>query len=150
MEKPRFRQLYVTHNVGAEHLAAKAGVQVETIDRMLTDRRVLQGQAEKVLRAFSELSGETYTLDNVYIPLQIAEPSEVDRVKQDIIGEYLLGRRAKTDFTEGIAKHAYITKRMENLQRGMQQLVGLIGEDATMDFFRQIEVPPKEGDNAHA
>ena len=150
MDKPRFRDLYTTHNVSAEHIAAKAGVPVDIVDLMLTDRRVFQGQAEKVLSAFARLTGETYTLDTVYVPLQVAELSEVTRIKQDIVGEYLLARRAKSDFVEGMAKHAYITKRMENLQKGMSQLTELIGEDRTMEFFKAIEVEPKEGENTHA
>ena len=150
MEKPRFRDLYTTHHVSAEHLAAKAGVQVDIIDRMLTDRRVFQGQAEKVLSAFAKLTGETYTLDTVYVPLQVAELSEVNRIQQEIMGEYLLARHAKSDFVEGMAKHAYITKRMEGLQKGMSRLVELVGEDQTMDFFKAIEGEPKEGENTHA
>jgi len=144
MEKPRFSELYTTHNVGAEHLAVKAGVLVETIDRMLTDRRVFQGQAEKVLTAFSKLTGESCALSNVHVYLLPVNQSEVARIKQEIEDEYTAGRRALHDSAFGVAKHEFITKKMENLQKGMNQLIELVGEDETLFFFKDLEREPKE------
>ena len=149
MEKPRFKNLYTTHNVGAEHLAAIAGVPVDVIDRMLTDRRVFQGQAEKVLAAFSKLTGETYTLDTVYVYLHIADPSEVERIRQHIQEEYTSAKLGLQGFAEE-SKHAFITKRMERVGRLVEKLSDLIGKDSALEFFISLDVPKQEGRNIHA
>lgn len=145
---PRFAELHTSHNVSTEHLARTAGVLVEIIDRMLRDRPVLQVTAEKVLAAFSDLTGETYTLDNVDVNIYMiaADQSEVARLMQQIEAEHSSALHGLQGLAQGTARHKVITAKQENIAANFTQLSSLIGEEATEQFYMNLGAPD-EGQN---
>ena len=54
--------------------------------------------------------------------------SEVTRLRKQIEAEYIAAQRGLEGLAE-VARHQYITTRMENMDRYHRQLVGLVGEE---------------------
>jgi hypothetical protein len=70
--KEVFYNLCVEHNVyhtAQIALAERASVEKDVIGAMFLSNAVRRADAEKVLEAFSYMTGETYTLDNVQVAL---------------------------------------------------------------------------------
>jgi hypothetical protein len=53
--------------------------------------------------------------------------SEVARWRQQYEAEYEAAQRGLTGLAYGAARHDFITRRMENMQRCVQQLTDLVG-----------------------
>lgn len=56
--------------------------------------------------------------------------SEVARLMQRIEEEYTAAQHALSGLAVGVAKHQFITARMENIEHCHQQLQMLVGEEA--------------------
>ena len=70
--KPRFYEICQIHNFdykAMQALADKAGVPKEIVDRMAVSAAVRRAQAIAVLAALSNLTSQTWTLDNVKVAL---------------------------------------------------------------------------------
>jgi len=64
--------------------------------------------------------------------------SDVARLREQIRLEHEAASRALTEFAEGVAQHAFITARMEQIGVCQEELAGLIGEQETMVFLAQV------------
>jgi hypothetical protein len=58
--------------------------------------------------------------------------SEVARLMQQIDAEYEAGRQALDGLALGIAQHAFITQRMENMANQFAALRAIVGEEEAM------------------
>lgn len=66
--------------------------------------------------------------------------SEIARLRESIRLEYEAAQRALYSPTLGTAKHEFITKRMENMQKSHAQLNTIVGEqEATRLVVETIE-----------
>lgn len=63
--------------------------------------------------------------------------SEVARLRQQIEAEYAAAQRGLTGVAV-TAKHAFISKRMENIGACQQQLAELVGEQEATGFVYQV------------
>lgn len=71
--------------------------------------------------------------------------SEVARIKRQIELEYEAAQRAMYGFAVGVAKHEFITARMEKMGRCHEQLVTLVGErEATKALAQALEQAGQE------
>jgi hypothetical protein len=71
--------------------------------------------------------------------VQVENQSEVARLKQQLDAECEAARRALYSFAEA-GKHAYITKKMENVGRVHDELIERVGEkEATELLVRAME-----------
>ncbi|MGH2494292.1 MAG: hypothetical protein ACRDIV_06260 [Ktedonobacteraceae bacterium] len=72
--------------------------------------------------------------------MQEENKSEVARIKRQIELEYEAAQRAMYGFAVGVAKHEFITARMEHMGRCHEQLVTLVGErEATKALAQALE-----------
>jgi hypothetical protein len=73
MDKTRFADICAKHQLddpmAKEHIAQLAHVPLSVVDLMLIGARVERDKAVKVLGAVSLHTGQTWTLDNVSVPL---------------------------------------------------------------------------------
>ncbi len=72
MEKQSFHDLCVIHNYhfhALKELAETANVDRSVVNKMFLGTSVRRAEAEAILKAFSDATGETYSLDNVDVPL---------------------------------------------------------------------------------
>jgi predicted nuclease with TOPRIM domain len=60
------------------------------------------------------------------------EQSEVARLREQIEAEYESGRQAMYGLALGTARHEFITLRMENMARRIQELRAAVGEEEAM------------------
>lgn len=67
--------------------------------------------------------------------------SEVARLRRQIALEHQAAQRIFTDFTP-TAKHEYLTKRQENLQRYHQELLKLVSPEEAMTIIVEAENDP--------
>jgi hypothetical protein len=67
--------------------------------------------------------------------------SEVARLRRQIALEHQAAQRIFTDFTP-TAKHEYLTKRQENLQRYHQELLKLVSPEEAMTIVIEAENDP--------
>lgn len=63
--------------------------------------------------------------------------SEVARLRENIRLSYEAARRALNDPTLGIAKHEFITKRMESIQHAHTTLQTIVGEDVAIKLVAE-------------
>jgi hypothetical protein len=56
-----------------------------------------------------------------------AGKSEIARLRQQYEAEYEAAQRGLTGLAIGTARHDFITRRMENMQRCVQDLTNLVG-----------------------
>lgn len=54
--------------------------------------------------------------------------SEVAQLRERLVAEYESGKRGLEGFSEGTARHQFITKRLENMQHCQERLIELVGE----------------------
>ena len=71
--------------------------------------------------------------------------SEVARLMRQIELEYEAAQRAMSGFAVGVAKHEFITARMEKMGRCHERLVTLVGErEATKALAQALEQADNE------
>ncbi len=63
--------------------------------------------------------------------------SDVARIRKQIEAEYIAAQRGLEGLA-AVARHEYITTRMENMDRYHQQLVGLVGEERAIQITAQV------------
>ena len=70
--------------------------------------------------------------------------SEVAQIRQRILQEYESAQRGLSGFATGIARHDFITARMENLGGLHAELVSLVGEDQATAIIANTIWTPKD------
>src|SRR5437764_155356 len=87
-------------------------------------------------------------LGNILVPVLSKEgymdennKSEVARLRRQIVLEYQATQRLFTGFTP-TAKHEYLTKRQENIERYHQQLLKIVSPDEAMTIVIEAENDP--------
>ena len=73
--------------------------------------------------------------------------SEVARLRQQLVDEYLAGKRGLEGLASGTARHAVIARRMENMYRSQQQLEALVGKAATKQIIIETFASVEGGDS---
>ncbi|MDQ2906110.1 MAG: hypothetical protein ABI456_13630 [Ktedonobacteraceae bacterium] len=63
--------------------------------------------------------------------------SEVAQIRKQIEAEYIAAQRGLEGLAT-VARHEYITARMENMDRCHQQLVRLLGEEQAIQIVAQV------------
>ena len=63
--------------------------------------------------------------------------SEVARLKRQIAAEYQAAQQGLTGLAHGTARHAFITARLENMEKCRQQLTTLVGEQACTKLLHE-------------
>jgi len=63
--------------------------------------------------------------------------SEVARLRQRFADEYLAAERGMTGFAVGSARHAFITRKMENMGMCQKELTKLVGEQAATKLLAE-------------
>ena len=63
--------------------------------------------------------------------------SEVARLLAEIELSYQAARRGLSGLAEGVARHEFITKKMECIEEGRAALVGLVGSEKAMALIAQ-------------
>ena len=66
------------------------------------------------------------------------QSSEVARLRQRIAAEYEAAHRAMYEFADGVARHRFITARMENVGRCQEELSRYLGEQQAIEILTQI------------
>ncbi|MDQ2715853.1 MAG: hypothetical protein M3Z08_13165 [Chloroflexota bacterium] len=72
--------------------------------------------------------------------------SIVAQLRKQIEAEYSAAQRGLEGLA-AVARHEYITKRMENMDCYHRQLVGLVGEDRAIQMVAQVFGMPEEDSN---
>ena len=70
--KTHFYEICKAYNLGIpglQHITEVAGVSRETVELMFKGEAVKRADAERVLVVLTQLTGETWSLDNVNVPL---------------------------------------------------------------------------------
>ncbi|MBA2682761.1 MAG: hypothetical protein H0U76_30760 [Ktedonobacteraceae bacterium] len=70
--------------------------------------------------------------------------STVAQLRKQIEAEYIAAQRGLEGLA-AVARHEYITKRMENMDCYHRQLVGLVGEERAIQMVAQVFGTPGEG-----
>jgi len=136
---PTFQDIFQVHRVDLCRLMEKADVPHAIIDQMLCESPVSSVEAEKVLQTFSQLTGQNYTLDTVYVPLTISThdiQSEVALVMQQIALETEASQRGLYGLAS-TAQHERIIKHMENVASQVRELHQKGGDTAVHLLFDQ-------------
>jgi len=63
--------------------------------------------------------------------------SEVTRLLEDIRLSYQAAQRGLSGLAEGVSKHEFITKKMENIEEKRVALIGIVGSERAHDLFTQ-------------
>ncbi|MDQ2906292.1 MAG: hypothetical protein ABI456_21825 [Ktedonobacteraceae bacterium] len=63
--------------------------------------------------------------------------SDVAQLRNQIEAEYIAARRGLEGLA-AVARHEYISARMENMDRYHRQLVGLVGEERAIQIVAQV------------
>ncbi len=66
------------------------------------------------------------------------QSSEVARLRQRIAAEYEAAHRAMYEFADGVARHRFITARMENVGRCQEELSRYLGEQQAIEILTKI------------
>jgi tRNA U34 5-carboxymethylaminomethyl modifying GTPase MnmE/TrmE len=66
------------------------------------------------------------------------QSSEVAQLRQRIAAEYEAAHRAMYEFADGVARHRFITARMENVDRCQEELSRCIGEQQAIEILTKI------------
>lgn len=66
------------------------------------------------------------------------QSSEVARLRQHIAAEYEAAHRAMYELADGVARHRFITARMENVGRCQEELSGYLGEQQAIEILTKI------------
>ncbi|MBA2287887.1 MAG: hypothetical protein H0W02_20630 [Ktedonobacteraceae bacterium] len=69
--------------------------------------------------------------------------STVAQIRNQIEAEYLAAQRGLEGLA-AVARHQYITSRMENMDRYHRQLIGLVGEERAIQMVAQVFGLPEE------
>ncbi len=69
--------------------------------------------------------------------------STVAQLRKQIEAEYSAAQRGLEGLA-AVARHQYITARMENMDRCHRQLVGLVGEEQALQMVAQVFGMPEE------
>ncbi len=69
--------------------------------------------------------------------------STVARLRKQIEAEYLAAQRGLEGLA-AVARHEYITAKMENMDRCHQQLAKLVGEERAIQMVAQVFGTPEE------
>ena len=136
---PTFQDIFQVHRVDLCRLMEKADVPHAIIDQMLCESPVSSVEAEKVLQTFSQLTGQNYTLDTVYVPLTISThdiQSEVALVMQQIALETEASQRGLYGLAE-TAQHERLKKHTENMAQQVIALHKKGGDEAVHLLFDQ-------------
>ena len=64
--------------------------------------------------------------------------SEVARLRQCMLLEYEAAQRGLTGIAQGTARHAFITKRLENMSAYHQVIKQLIGEQGAVELLVEV------------
>jgi len=76
--------------------------------------------------------------------------SEVARLRQQIRQEYEAAQQGLTGLAEGAAQHAFITRKMENMELCYSMLKNLLGEtQATQLFTETLEQADNHPEKTH-
>ncbi len=63
--------------------------------------------------------------------------SDVAQLRKQIEAEYIAAQRGLEGLA-AVARHQYISARMENMDRYHQQLIGLVGEERAIHIVAQV------------
>ncbi|MBA2284265.1 MAG: hypothetical protein H0W02_02155 [Ktedonobacteraceae bacterium] len=63
--------------------------------------------------------------------------SDVTRLRNQIEAEYIAAQRGLEGLA-AVARHQYVSARMENMDRYHRQLVGLVGEERAIQIVAQV------------
>jgi hypothetical protein len=66
--------------------------------------------------------------------------SEIAQLKQQIIAEYEAGKRGLVGLAEGTARHQFITRKMENMQKCQQRLIELVGPKKAGEILSEVDL----------
>ncbi len=61
--------------------------------------------------------------------------SDVAQIKEQIAAEYLAAQWGLSGLAYGTAQHAFITARMENMERNRETLLDIVGDEQTTLLF---------------
>ena len=154
--KPRFFDLckhYQFNHQRLQEIAKDAHVSYSIAYRMFINKPVARTDAEKVLAAFSELTGKTFTLATVTVPVLVhemqAHKSEVAHILAEIQEEYDSARQGLSGLAQGTSQHLFITRKMENIGKLHQNLGTIVGNDEAMALICQ-QLAEESDDTAHA
>jgi len=149
MEQPKQRFLEICVSNGFDSammqiIADLAGVARSIVDTMFVGTAVERLDAEKVLGIVSQYVGQTLSLENVDVPVvDVVETqmnkSEVANLMAQIQAEYEAGQLALRGLAQGTSKHAFITRRMENMATYMDELKAAIGEEAALQAMINLQ-----------
>ena len=70
--------------------------------------------------------------------------SEVAQIRQRILQEYEAAQRGLSGFATGIARHDFLTARMEHLGGLHAELVSLVGEDEAITIVANTIWTPQD------
>ena len=135
-------------------IAEAAHVSYSVAYTMLINEPVARTDAENVLVALSQYVGKPLTLDMVAVPVLASETkaqpqSEVARLLAEIQEEYDSARLGLSGLAQGTCQHAFITRKMKNIENLHHNLGAIVGDDEvamTMICKRLV----KASDAAHS
>ncbi len=76
--------------------------------------------------------------------------SEVARLMQQIAAEYEAAARGLTGLAYGVANHAFITARQENIAMYVQELRGQVGDQQAFALLSDLQASSSEAEREHA
>ena len=117
-------------------IAEQAKVAREVIKDMYMGKPVKRSDAVAILKAFSDKVNDTWTLDNVHVQLvgMQQNQSEVARLRATIDSEYESAKQGLEGLAQGVARHEYITRKLEGI--GLHVLA--LGEIADPDTMKEV------------
>ncbi|GHP00060.1 hypothetical protein KSF_101070 [Reticulibacter mediterranei] len=73
---------------------------------------------------------------------ELERSSEVAQLRQRILLEYEAAQRGLTGTAQGTTRHAFITKRLENMSAYHQVLKQLVGEQGAIELLVEVLEQP--------
>jgi hypothetical protein len=75
--------------------------------------------------------------------------SEIARIRETIAKEYMAAKWGLTGLAQGVGKHAFISARMQRVEKGCKALEALVGDEAMKLVVETIESVPEEPIREH-
>jgi hypothetical protein len=144
-QRPTLLDLYRSYHFDVSSLASYAGVEVSTVNAMMTSQPVERKDAEKILAALSTRYHKDFSLDTVHVVLRTkprANKSEVARLMEKIDTEYESGMQAVHGLAQGIGQHKFITTRMESIANNFAKIREEFGEEVLMQAMSEWDQEP--------
>ncbi len=145
--RPFFPELWTRHHFQTDIVACEAGVPEDTVLTMLRYQSVRSQDATRVLAALSRLYHEDYSLSTVRVRLPSEETppsalrenkSEVAHLMAEIDTEYDAARTGLLGLAQGTSQHAFITKRMEIIEKHLEGLTKVASPETMMEVMSQL------------